>query len=217
MSRFFLCVGFWAQRRSRGQGPGRRAETPGVWSPGPYGYGAVQRAGPHGAWGLASAWAWVWGLAWFPPPPPDIRGAHAHRQCRARISNCRSGHAVISRHKQRGRDQPRPTDFKVEHHSLRRSGGYASATKVPSGIWFPRCNKALALANSRGLGQIPGKRLDSLDPAIRKPSLVCDMAHWQLSPVEWAQRGPAGGTARGTSTPFWGREVRPCYPLNPDV
>jgi hypothetical protein len=30
---------------------------------------------------------------------------------------------------------------KVDHHSLRRSGDYGRATKVPSGKWFPRCNK----------------------------------------------------------------------------
>ena len=27
--------------------------------------------------------------------------------------------------------------------------------------------------------------------------VVCDMAHWQLSPVERALERPAGGTARG--------------------
>jgi hypothetical protein len=36
------------------------------------------------------------------------------------------------------------------------------------------------------------------------PCMVCDMAHWQLGPVERAQRGPAGGVVRGTSPPFRG-------------
>jgi hypothetical protein len=45
--------------------------------------------------------------------------------------------------------------------------------------------------------------------------VVCDMAHWQLSPVEArALEGPAGGAAMGNQHPLLGRGARPCYPLN---
>jgi hypothetical protein len=48
---------------------------------------------------------------------------------------------------------------KVDHHSLRRSGDYGRATKVPSGKWFPRCNK-----------ESPGQ-IQTTDAAAAPPSI----------------------------------------------
>jgi hypothetical protein len=54
---------------------------------------------------------------------------------------------------------------------------------------------------------------------LLRPSLkvVCDMAHWQLSPVERAQRGARWWCSEGNQPFLSGRGVRPCYPLIPDV
>jgi hypothetical protein len=48
---------------------------------------------------------------------------------------------------------------------------------------------------------------------------VCDMAHWQLGPVERAQRGGAlvvQWCSEGNQPFPSGRGVRPCYPLISD-
>ena len=45
--------------------------------------------------------------------------------------------------------------------------------------------------------------------------VVCDMAHWQLSPGERAQRRARWRCREGNQPLPYGREVRPCYPLIP--
>jgi hypothetical protein len=47
------------------------------------------------------------------------------------------------------------------------------------------------------------------------PLSVCDMAHWQLSPGERAQRRARWRCSEGNQPFPYGREVRPCYPLIP--
>jgi hypothetical protein len=47
------------------------------------------------------------------------------------------------------------------------------------------------------------------------PQVVCDMAHWQPSPGERAQRRARWGCSEGNQPFPYGREVRPCYPLIP--
>jgi hypothetical protein len=55
-------------------------------------------------------------------------------------------------------------------------------------------------------------------PVVEKKGaekVVCDMAHWHLSPGERAQRRARWRCSEGNQPFPYGREVRPCYPLIP--
>jgi hypothetical protein len=81
-------------------------------------------------------------------------------------------------------------------HASREAGGF-------HGGMLPAC---------RGEGGTAGLQLRvRFVPA----AMVCDMAHWQLSPGERAQRRARWRCSKGNHPFPYGREVRPCYPLIP--
>jgi hypothetical protein len=60
-----------------------------------------------------------------------------------------------------------------------------------------------------------GKGEDGGRRGRRALSVVCDMAHWQLSPGEQAHRRARWRCSKGDQPFPYGREARPCYPLIP--